>query len=91
MNENLQLRFHIRYLLLVIASLFLCACNQSGVKKEGPNTKQVNFDSLAKTDLSVVMEIHVDEVRTSLRTLMIKLYKRNPGLNSIIGLEARCN
>ncbi len=63
---------------LFIISLILSACNQSNTKTDGPDTKEFNFDSLAKSDIGMAMEVHVHEARTHLRTLMEKLYKRNP-------------
>jgi hypothetical protein len=63
---------------VVIACLILTACNQSSLKSDRPNTKEFGFESLAKSDLGVVMEIHIDEVRACLSNLMLKLYKRNP-------------
>ena len=63
---------------LFIISLILSACSQSNTKTDGPNTKEFNFDSLVKSDIGMVMEVHVHEARTHLRTLMEKLYKRNP-------------
>ena len=59
--------------------LLLAACNTKTTQVEkGPDTQDVNFDSLIKTDVGVVLEIHVREVRTLMRELMVKLYKRNP-------------
>jgi len=50
----------------VLLCLLLNACNQTGTKKEGPHTKEVGFESFAKSDIGVVMEIHVEETRTCL-------------------------
>ena len=63
---------------LFIISLILSACNQSNTKTDGPSVKEFNFETLAKSDIGVVLEVHVHEARTLLRTLMEKLYKRNP-------------
>ena len=55
------------------------ACSQTETKEEaGPQNKEFNFDSLAKSDIGVVLEVHVHESRALLRELMLKLYKRNP-------------
>ena len=62
----------------MVLCVVLIACNQAATKAEGPKVKQFNFDSLAKSDIGVVTEIHVHEARGHLRTLMEKLYKRNP-------------
>ena len=74
----MQAQFTFSIPTLFIISLILSACNQSNTKTDGPNVKEFNFDSLAKSDIGMVMEVHVHEARTLLRTLMEKLYKRNP-------------
>ena len=67
------------YLLLPCLALLLAGCSSNNVQVEdGPDTQDVNFDSLVKTDVGVVLEIHVREVRSLMRELMVKLYKRNP-------------
>ena len=67
------------YLLLPSLALLLAGCSSNNVQVEdGPDTQDVNFDSLVKTDVGVVLEIHVREVRSLMRELMVKLYKRNP-------------
>ena len=68
---------------LITSSLcvaMMCSCTQTKPQEqqEGPQSGQFNFDSLVKTDVGVVLEIHVHEAREYLRTLMGKLYKRNP-------------
>jgi hypothetical protein len=78
MNRTMQLKSSISIPSLLMACTILAACNQSNTKTDGPNTKQFNFDSLAKSDIGIVMEVHVDEARSHLRNLMEKLYKRNP-------------
>ncbi len=67
------------YLLLLSLVLLVPGCSSNKVQVEdGPDTQDVNFDSLIKTDVGVVLEIHVREVRSLMRELMGKLYKRNP-------------
>ena len=67
------------YLLLPCLALLLAGCSSNNVQVEdGPDTQDINFDSLVKTDVGVVLEIHVREVRSLMRELMVKLYKRNP-------------
>ena len=56
----------------------LAACSQPNTKTDGPNAKEFNLDTLAKSDIGIVMEVHVEEARSHLRSLMQKLYKRNP-------------
>ncbi len=63
---------------LITVWLIFSACSQSAIKAEGPGVRQPNVNSLAKSDIGVVMEIHVQEARRYLRILMEKLYKRNP-------------
>jgi hypothetical protein len=64
--------------IFILLCLLLNACNQTSTKNEGPHAKEVGFESFAKSDTGVVMEIHVEETRICLKTLMGKLYKRNP-------------
>lgn len=66
------------YLLVLALSVAVSGCNKGTTREEGPDTQNVNFDSLVKTDVGVVLEIHVRESRSLLRELMGKLYKRNP-------------
>jgi hypothetical protein len=77
-SRQMQLKNSIRWSSLIAICLFMSACNEAAVKTEGPHIKEVGFESLAKSDIGVVMEIHVEEARTCLRTLIEKLYKRNP-------------
>lgn len=41
---------------------------------------ETKFDikNIAKTDIDMIAEIHLNEINTQLKTLMVKLYKRNP-------------
>jgi hypothetical protein len=70
-----------KYTVLVttLTMLLLCSCNETKPEQgEGPQAEEFNFDSLVKTDVGVAMEIHVSQARNHLRTMMEKLYKRNP-------------
>jgi hypothetical protein len=37
-----------------------------------------NIKNIAKTDIDMVTDVHFKEINTSLKTLTVKLYKRNP-------------
>ncbi len=57
----------------------ISACGHSQNRQgEGPGEKKFNIKSLAKSDIDTVLDIHVQEARSHLQELMIKLYKRNP-------------
>jgi len=55
-------------LLLIIVCVICGGCNQSNIEANGPGAKQSDFNALAKSDIGVVMEIHVNEARGQLRT-----------------------
>ncbi|MFT5133234.1 MAG: hypothetical protein ACI9SC_001704 [Gammaproteobacteria bacterium] len=74
----MNFRSAIRVATFLMTGAILSACSQSNTKADGPDAKEFNFDSLAKTDIGIVMEVHVHEARSYLRALMGKLYKRNP-------------
>lgn len=59
--------------------ILLSACNTSNNKDES-DVEQEGFSlsSLAKSDLNEMMEVNVVEIRSILRELTEKLYKRNP-------------
>ncbi len=65
-------------LIFIAISIFLSGCDHTKPSREGPKAKEINIRSLAKTDIGEVLEVHVREARAYLRTLMVKLYKRNP-------------
>lgn len=74
-----------QYNRLVFAFLllnFLSACTTSGtmpIKKMVPEQQDRSaLNQLAKTDFDRITDVEVRENTESLRTLMIKLYKRNP-------------
>ena len=74
------MRLHLLKTILVILMIafLINACSQSETKEEGPKSEKFNFDSLVKSDIGLVLEVHVHESRALLRELMLKLYKRNP-------------
>ncbi len=61
-----------------MSTFILAACNQINTRQEGPEGEEFNIRSLAKSDIGRVIETHVQETRSYLRALMVKLYKRNP-------------
>ena len=64
--------------LLLAAFLISAGCSHDSEKKDSPKKSSFSVKSVAKTDIDDVLEIHVQEMRSYLRELMIKLYKRNP-------------
>ncbi len=65
------------FLFFLCISIFSCSQNP-GRPAEGPEEKNFSIKSIAKNDIDVVLDIHVNEARQYLRELMVKLYKRNP-------------
>ncbi len=66
--------------LFIIVCLFLSACANSSVSKHPvpQRADSSNIDQLAKTDFDRMADLEFQANTESLRTLMIKLYKRNP-------------
>jgi hypothetical protein len=68
-----------KWFLIPALMLFLAACT---AKPQGPGKGPVSpdfrFVSLAKTEVDQVADLHMLESLSHLRTLMEKLYKRNP-------------
>lgn len=56
--------------------ILLGGCASSG--GDGPPRKSFDVKSVIKTDIGTVLEFHVENMRSMLRQLMVKLYKRNP-------------
>lgn len=54
----------------VLLAVSLTACSSSD--------RPFEFKNLAKSDMDLITDIHLDEIREHIRELMIKLYKRNP-------------
>jgi len=55
-------------------TVFLCLFLVSGCS----TSSEFHIEDLAKTDIDVVSELHMDQVVRLLRDLTTKLYKRNP-------------
>lgn len=68
-----------KWFLIPALVLFLAACasNPKGSSK-GPVSPDFKFASLAKTEVDQVADLHMLESLSHLRTLMEKLYRRNP-------------
>lgn len=76
---------HVILLGLLVVSMFLTGCVQrSG--EAGPKRMAFQMDSVLKTDIDTVAEIHVDAMREMLQEMMVKLYKRNPSELNKAGL-----
>lgn len=54
-----------------MATLSLTAC-------VGKDSRPFEFKNLAKADIDLVTDIHIEEIRKLTKRLIIKLYKRNP-------------
>ena len=62
---------------VLILLLAACAANPTGPGK-GPASPEFRLASLAKTEVDQVADLHMIESLSHLRTLMEKLYRRNP-------------
>ena len=72
-----------RTLVIISMLMLLSACNGFPLKTEENSSNvqrkdTLDIKALAKNDINSVLDIHVSQVRTYCRELMIKLYKRNP-------------
>ena len=65
--------------LLVVALLSGCAGQPIQRKDGSSSVRTFSVKDLAKRDVDSVVEIHQQEVLGILKTLTLKLYKRNPG------------
>lgn len=69
-------------LFLPLLAVLLSACapapSRPGGKPQPPSSTGINLTSFAKSDIDSVAEIHQQESLAHLRTLMEKLYRRNP-------------
>jgi len=63
---------------LVLLCALLAACASPATSPQGERVKGFRLQSLAKSDLDQVAELHLRDVFTSLRRLSLKLYLRNP-------------
>lgn len=77
-----------RFLCYLILSLTLTACAQIPDSKGG-HYEYFNVDSIVKTDIDMVADIHVKQTLQQLKLLTIKLYKRNPREWQKEGLTSR--
>lgn len=66
---------------LLLATICLCtACSSPPIQRADGSTTQRGFSirELAKSDIDNVVEMHQQAVIASLKTLSLKLYRRNP-------------
>ncbi len=77
-------------LLLLFASFLLAGCaGQSIQRKDGSSSvRPFKATNLAKSDVDMVIEMHQQEVLKSLKTLTLKLYRRNPQEFRKVGLDS---
>lgn len=62
-----------------MATMLVCAgCAADRPSGAGPAASGLSPSRLAKTDIDLISELHERELFASLKTLTIKLYKRNP-------------
>lgn len=65
---------------LLVAGLLAACGGQPIQRKDGSSSlRGFSLKELVKSDVDTVVEIHQHEVVTSLKTLTLKLYRRNPG------------
>ena len=62
---------------LICACLWLAACALPP-DADGPTRRAFSLDTVAKTDVDIVTQTHLQAIFAELRTLMRKLYRRNP-------------
>lgn len=68
-----------KWLVIPVSVLFLTACASNPARTgKGPNSPEFKVNSLAKTEVDQVAELHVQEALAHLRVLAEKLYRRNP-------------
>ncbi|MBU1397100.1 MAG: hypothetical protein KKE84_13305 [Gammaproteobacteria bacterium] len=74
MNRSLAL------LACLLTAALLAACSSQPIaRRDGSSSvRSFSIKELAKGDVDTVIEIHQQEVITALRTLTLKLYRRNP-------------
>lgn len=74
-----------RFIMTVLLILTLTAC-------AGKDNRPFDIKNLAKSDIDLVTDIHIEQIRKLTRRLIIKLYKRNPRelkKNSGMTIDAR--
>lgn len=64
----------------LLSAALLAACSSPPIqRKDGSSSaREFSVKQLAKSDIDMVVEIHQQEVLATLRTLALKLYRRNP-------------
>ncbi|MDV7103884.1 hypothetical protein R3X26_05605 [Vibrio sp. TH_r3] len=60
-----------RYVLIVLLACILTSCSAK-------NGRPFDIRNIAKSDIDLVTDIHIEQIRKLTRDLIIKLYKRNP-------------
>lgn len=72
---------------------FTCTCLLAGCAevpdKNGHHYEYFNINSIAKTDIDMVMDAHAEQTFEQLKVLAIKLYKRNPDQWKKAGMPSR--
>ncbi|OYW23972.1 MAG: hypothetical protein B7Z49_03390, partial [Hydrogenophilales bacterium 12-63-5] len=65
----------------LLTALLLAACSSSAIQRKDGSSSVRSFSlrDLAKSDVDEVIEIHQQAALASLKTLTLKLYRRNPG------------
>ncbi len=74
-----------RFIMTVLLIFTLTAC-------AGKDNRPFDIKNLAKSDIDLVTDIHIEQIRKLTRRLIIKLYKRNPRelkKNSGMTIDAR--
>lgn len=71
---------HGKFFIVVLLCLNLIACNsmQAKPKVVASDPNEAGIARLAKSDINEVVELHQRAVMQYLKSLMVKLYKRNP-------------
>jgi hypothetical protein len=64
----------------LLACILLAACSGQSIQRKdgGSSARSFSIKELAKSDVDDVIEIHQQEVIAGLKTLSLKLYRRNP-------------
>jgi hypothetical protein len=65
----------------LLTAALLTACSSQPIQRKDSSSSARSFSvrDLAKGDVDTVIEIHQQEVIATLKTLTLKLYRRNPG------------
>ena len=74
------MKFDVRLALPFLAIALLAGCNGQPIQRKDGSSSVRSFSvkNLAKGDVDSVVEIHQQEVLAILKTLTLKLYRRNP-------------